>query len=48
MQAIGREDLIGDPVFSNQKAMIDAHRQGELYDHPGRLQAEDRREWSPS
>ena len=32
MQAIGREDLIEDPVFSNQKAMIDAHRQGELYD----------------
>ena len=32
MQAIGREDLIEDPVFSNQKAMIEAHRQGELYD----------------
>ena len=32
MQAIGREDLLADPVFSNQKAMIDAHRQGELYD----------------
>ena len=32
MQAIGREDLIDDPVFSNQDTMVKEHRQGELYD----------------
>jgi cinnamoyl-CoA:phenyllactate CoA-transferase len=32
MKAIGREDLIEDPVFSNQRAMLDAGRNGELYD----------------
>ena len=32
MTAIGREDLIDDPVFSNQKKMLDEHRNGELYD----------------
>ncbi len=32
MQAIGREDLIEDPVFSNQQAMIEAGANGKLYD----------------
>lgn len=32
MTAIGREDLINDPVLSDQKKMQDAGRVGELYD----------------
>ena len=32
MKAIGREDLVDDPVFSSQEAMLAAGRQGELYD----------------
>lgn len=32
MKAIGREDLIDDPVLSDQKKMQDAGRVGELYD----------------
>ncbi len=32
MTAIGREDLIDDPVFSDQKKMLEQNRQGELYD----------------
>lgn len=32
MKAIGREDLIDDPVLSNQKKMQDEGRVGEMYD----------------
>lgn len=32
MKAIGREELIDDPVFSDQRAMLAAGRNGELYD----------------
>jgi cinnamoyl-CoA:phenyllactate CoA-transferase len=32
MKAIGREDLIDDPVLSDQRKMQDAGRVGELYD----------------
>ena len=48
MKAIGREDLIDDPVLSNQKKMQDEGRVGEMYDivQEG-FQQKTAAEWAP-
>lgn len=48
MKAIGREDLIDDPIFNDQKAMQDAAKIGEMYDilQEGFLQ-KTAEEWAP-
>ena len=48
MKAIGREDLIDDPVFCDQKKLQDAGKVGELYDivQEG-FQQKTAEEWAP-